>query len=342
MARRSSKADGDRFFVHVDTHPQTLAVLATRAEPIGIELVVGDVDLLADGPYFGALFSYPTSTGSVVDWTDGDRRRARRRRAGGRGDRSARLRAAALPRRRWAPTSRSARRSGSACRWASAARTPGSSPSATGATRTLPGRLVGCQHRRRRPAGAAAGAADARAAHPAREGDVEHLHRAGAARQHRRAVRRVARARRTAADRAAHPRPGGGARRARSWQHGLRRPPRRRVRHGRGRRGRRRRRARHERSPPGSTCGACRTTAVGVAFDETSTSTTLDAVARVRDRRRRSPPPSSTASGAASRRRCCAPTRSSRSRCSTATTASTRCSATCAASPTVTSRSTAR
>ena len=70
MARRSSKAEGDRFFVHVDTHPQTLAVLATRAEPIGIELVVGDVDQIADGPYFGALFSYPTSTGSVVDWTD--------------------------------------------------------------------------------------------------------------------------------------------------------------------------------------------------------------------------------------------------------------------------------
>ena len=44
MARRLSKASSDRFVVHLDTHPQTIAVLATRAEPIGIELVVGDVD----------------------------------------------------------------------------------------------------------------------------------------------------------------------------------------------------------------------------------------------------------------------------------------------------------
>ena len=45
---------------------------------------------------------------------------------------------------------------------------------------------------------AAHGAADARAAHPAREGDEQHLHRAGAARQHRRVLRRLARARRPA------------------------------------------------------------------------------------------------------------------------------------------------
>jgi glycine dehydrogenase len=69
MARRSSRAAGDRFFVHHDTHPQTLAVLATRAEPLGFEIVVGDVELLDAGPYFGALFSYPTSSGAVHDWS---------------------------------------------------------------------------------------------------------------------------------------------------------------------------------------------------------------------------------------------------------------------------------
>jgi glycine dehydrogenase len=67
MARRLSKAGSDRFVVHHDTHPQTVAVLRTRAEPVGIDLVVGDVDDLADG-CFGALFSLPTSTGAVVDW----------------------------------------------------------------------------------------------------------------------------------------------------------------------------------------------------------------------------------------------------------------------------------
>ncbi|MCB1000989.1 MAG: aminomethyl-transferring glycine dehydrogenase [Acidimicrobiales bacterium] len=69
MARRLSKQASDRFVVHHDTHPQTIAVLATRAEPIGIELVVGDVDEV-DGGCFGALFSLPTSSGSVPDWTD--------------------------------------------------------------------------------------------------------------------------------------------------------------------------------------------------------------------------------------------------------------------------------
>jgi glycine dehydrogenase len=70
MARRLSKVEADRFFVHEDVHPQTIAVLATRAEPIGIELVVGDDRALAAESCFGALLSYPTSTGAVRDWTE--------------------------------------------------------------------------------------------------------------------------------------------------------------------------------------------------------------------------------------------------------------------------------
>ena len=69
MARRLSKAPSARFIVHRDTHPQTIAVLATRAEPIGVELVVGDVDEIGAG-CFGALFSYPTSTGAIGDWRE--------------------------------------------------------------------------------------------------------------------------------------------------------------------------------------------------------------------------------------------------------------------------------
>ncbi len=52
MARRLSKVAGSRFFVHHDVHPQTLAVLATRAEPIGIELVVGDEQRFDEAPLF--------------------------------------------------------------------------------------------------------------------------------------------------------------------------------------------------------------------------------------------------------------------------------------------------
>jgi len=76
MARRQSKSKSNRFVVHHDTHPQTIAVLRTRAEPVGIDLVVGDADDLdgSDGQsgagLFGALFSLPTSSGAIIDWTD--------------------------------------------------------------------------------------------------------------------------------------------------------------------------------------------------------------------------------------------------------------------------------
>ncbi len=71
MARRQSKSPSARFVVHHDTHPQTIAVLRTRAEPVGIDLVVGDTDSLAhDDGLFGALFSLPGSSGTVVDWSD--------------------------------------------------------------------------------------------------------------------------------------------------------------------------------------------------------------------------------------------------------------------------------
>jgi glycine dehydrogenase len=71
MARRQSKSSSNRFVVHSDTHPQTIAVLRTRAEPVGIDLVVGDVDLIESGDgLFGALFSLPTSSGCVRDWSD--------------------------------------------------------------------------------------------------------------------------------------------------------------------------------------------------------------------------------------------------------------------------------
>jgi glycine dehydrogenase len=71
MCRRLAAGDRHRFFVHHDVHPQTLAVLRTRAEPVGIDLEVGDVDDLAtlDDAVFGALFSLPTSTGAVIDWS---------------------------------------------------------------------------------------------------------------------------------------------------------------------------------------------------------------------------------------------------------------------------------
>ena len=67
MCRRSTKT-GDVFFVDHDVHPQILSVLRTRAEPTGISVVSGDDATLAalDG-VFGALFSFPSSTGGIRD-----------------------------------------------------------------------------------------------------------------------------------------------------------------------------------------------------------------------------------------------------------------------------------
>ena len=59
------------FFVSDDTHPQTIAVLKTRAEPIGIEVVVGDPTTdLADLDCFGALFQYPGTSGEIADYSE--------------------------------------------------------------------------------------------------------------------------------------------------------------------------------------------------------------------------------------------------------------------------------
>ncbi len=68
LARRVSKSNSNRFAVDLDIHPQTLAVLATRAEPLGIELVLFDVQaesLPAD--IYGVLTSYPSSSGAITD-----------------------------------------------------------------------------------------------------------------------------------------------------------------------------------------------------------------------------------------------------------------------------------
>ncbi|HEY5876145.1 MAG TPA: aminomethyl-transferring glycine dehydrogenase [Ilumatobacteraceae bacterium] len=67
MAHRLAKGGRAAFFVDADTHPQTISVLATRAEPIGIELVIGSHAQLDVERCFGALLSYPGSSGAVVD-----------------------------------------------------------------------------------------------------------------------------------------------------------------------------------------------------------------------------------------------------------------------------------
>jgi glycine dehydrogenase len=67
LCRRSSKSTSQRFIVDKGCHPQTVAVLRTRAEPIGIEIELSDLTagLGGDG-FFGVLVAYPSSTGAVI------------------------------------------------------------------------------------------------------------------------------------------------------------------------------------------------------------------------------------------------------------------------------------
>ena len=66
LMRRQSKSESNVFVVDSDTHPQTLAVLNTRAIPMGIELHLLDVDGNQDHPdAFGLLLSYPASSGKI-------------------------------------------------------------------------------------------------------------------------------------------------------------------------------------------------------------------------------------------------------------------------------------
>jgi glycine dehydrogenase len=71
MARRASRSQSEAFFVDADCHPQTLAVLRTRAGAFGFEIVVGDPLSDLEGlEVFGALLHYPGSSGAVRDHRD--------------------------------------------------------------------------------------------------------------------------------------------------------------------------------------------------------------------------------------------------------------------------------
>src|SRR5690606_17000320 len=67
--RQNKKSRSDVFFVDADTHPQTIAVIKTRAGPSGCDVVGDRAYALAQGDYFGALLSYPGSSGEIRDLT---------------------------------------------------------------------------------------------------------------------------------------------------------------------------------------------------------------------------------------------------------------------------------
>ena len=347
-ARPSTRATA--FFVDADCHPRPSRWSRTRAEPLGIEVVVGDpaADLApADVPSAccsstrarrarcatcaRSLEARPRGRAAWSSWPPtcspctllvppGELGRRRRRRLVPALRRAARLRRA--PRR-----------------------LHGHPRAAPALAARPPGRRLG---RRRRPPRLPPRPADPRAAHPPGEGHLQHLHRPGAAGRHGRDVRRV-------------PRPRRASRRIAERVHrltavlaagllrdaGLERRPRRVLRHaapcgcraGPPRSSRARPPARHQ-PPPRR-----RRHASGSRFDETTTARRRWPTCWRGLRRRPTAPDRRRPGGrrrGMPRRRSAAPASSSPTRCSTRTAPRPRCCATCAAWPTATSPSTGR
>jgi glycine dehydrogenase len=68
LARRSVKSKSDTLLVASDCHPQTIEVIRTRCEPLGLNLVVGPVPaLLAQHDCFAVVAQYPATTGLIHD-----------------------------------------------------------------------------------------------------------------------------------------------------------------------------------------------------------------------------------------------------------------------------------
>ena len=132
MLHRLNPKQGAVFLVDADAHPQTIDVVRTRAEPLGIEVVVGDPDDRSTRSTAASACSCSIRAAAAGCATSRPRSSARTRTARWCASRPTCSRSRSSRRRaRWAPTRWSARPSASACRSGSAARTRRTSRCAT-------------------------------------------------------------------------------------------------------------------------------------------------------------------------------------------------------------------
>ncbi|MGD1239483.1 aminomethyl-transferring glycine dehydrogenase [Mycobacterium seoulense] len=69
LMHRATRGASNRLAVDADLFAQTAAVLATRARPLGIEIVTADLrDGLPDGEFFGVVAQLPGASGRITDW----------------------------------------------------------------------------------------------------------------------------------------------------------------------------------------------------------------------------------------------------------------------------------
>jgi glycine dehydrogenase len=70
LMHRAARGAANRLAVDVDVFTQTGAVLATRAKPLGIDIVTADLrDGLPDGEFFGVITQLPGASGRITDWS---------------------------------------------------------------------------------------------------------------------------------------------------------------------------------------------------------------------------------------------------------------------------------
>ena len=195
LVRRANKKATGPFVVDADALPQTIEVVRTRAEAMGIEVTVADLaDGLPEGELCGVLVQYPGASGRVLDPRPvieaAHERNALVVVA-------ADLLALALlesPGELGADVVvGSSQRFGVPLFYGGPH--AGFMAVSAGLERHLPGPARRRLRRRRGPPGVPPGPADPRAAHPPRQGDLQHLHRAGAAGRRRVDVRRLPRPR---------------------------------------------------------------------------------------------------------------------------------------------------
>ena len=70
LMHRAVRGPSNRLAVDTDVYRQTAAVLATRAKPLGIEIVTADLRQgLPEGEFFGVIVQLPGAGGAIVDWS---------------------------------------------------------------------------------------------------------------------------------------------------------------------------------------------------------------------------------------------------------------------------------
>jgi glycine dehydrogenase len=71
LMRRRANGEAHRVVVDADCLPQTIAVLETRLEPLGVEMVITDISSgLPSGDFFGVVLQYPGCSGALRDYTE--------------------------------------------------------------------------------------------------------------------------------------------------------------------------------------------------------------------------------------------------------------------------------